>query len=187
MTNRCNTCSSLLARLFSSHSASSSQFRHLAFFSPFPSLLPSTYNIQAQLNSIRTIREHNNSSLRIFLQDNVINVSPLLLLSFAEYAFMQSLPSVLASACVCAATRGINSPSARRALGDVVRLTRADPLEVEFAVRHIEIIVAKQAAAMQQQHQEQLKMQYQSNKLPTTCSTEVYQSGTGSDFKDVYF
>lgn len=100
---------------------------------------------------------------------------------------MQSLPSVLASACVCAATRGINSPSARRALGDVVRLTRADPLEVEFAVRHIEIIVAKQAAAMQQQHQEQLKLQYQSNKLPTTCSTEVYQSGNGSDFKDVYF
>lgn len=99
---------------------------------------------------------------------------------------MNALPSVLASACICAATRGINSPSARRALGDVVRLTRVDPLEVELAVRHIEIIVAKQAAAMQQQHQE-LKLQYQSQKLPTTCSTEVYQAGNGSDFKDVYF
>lgn len=111
----------------------------------------------------------------------------LFLILLAEYVFVHTPPSVLASACVCAATRGINSPSARRALGDVVRLTQADPLEVEFAVRHIEIIVAKQAAAMQQQHQEQLKLQYQSQKLPTTCSTEVYQTENGSDFKDVYF
>lgn len=176
--NRCNTCSMFHCFFFSFQPLTCCLIFDLPLHTS--GVHHSTYNF----GPINLIRTNNNSSLVKF----VINVLfSLFSLSLLEYAFMQSLPSVLASACVCAATRGINSPSARRALGDVVRLTRVDPLEVEFAVRHIEIIVAKQAAAMQQQHQEHLKLQYQSNKLPTTCSTEVYQSGNGSDFKDVYF
>ncbi|XP_055682743.1 G1/S-specific cyclin-D2-like [Lutzomyia longipalpis] len=100
-----------------------------------------------------------------------------------ELVFMRTPPSVLAAACICAATRGINSPSARLALGDLVRLTRVDPVEVEISVRHIEAIVAKQAAAMQKQQQITLKAQYPV--LPAKCAIEVYQTESGSDFQGV--
>ncbi|GAB0097317.1 Cyclin [Sergentomyia squamirostris] len=103
-----------------------------------------------------------------------------------ELVFMQTLPSVLAAACICAATRGINSPSARLALGDIVRLTCVDPLEVELAVRHIEVIVAKQTAAMQKQ-QQQITLKSQYPVLPGKCASEVYHSESGSDFQGVRY
>ncbi|XP_059617725.1 G1/S-specific cyclin-D2-like [Phlebotomus argentipes] len=102
-----------------------------------------------------------------------------------ELVFMRTPPSVLAAACICAATRGINSPSARLALGDIVRLIRVDPVEVELAVRHIEAIVATQAAAMQKQ-QQQIAIKSQYAGLPAKCASEVYHE-SGSDFQGVGF
>lgn len=67
-------------------------------------------------------------------------------------------PSLLASACVCAATRGVNAPSARYALRDVCLLTQCDPIEVEYTVHHIEKVVAAETAALQEQ-QFQLQQQ----------------------------
>lgn len=124
---------------------------------------------------------------------------------FTETMFMQTIPSVLASACICAATRGINAPSAKFALRDVCRLTQADPLEVEFTVRHIENVVAKETAALQMQQQQAIKQQQYSScgssamlMVPTLLppsgkltsgdgGCEMGQPETPTDVQDVYF
>jgi hypothetical protein len=112
-----------------------------------------------------------------------------LLLYFPETTFIHMPPSLLASACICAAARGINSPSAVFALRDVCLLTQADPFEIEFTVRHIEQVVSKETAALQKQQQQQFygKNGYNSNngKLATTCSQDAQTTPT--DIQDVYF
>lgn len=92
---------------------------------------------------------------------------------------MQIAPSLLASACICAATRGVNAPSAPFALRDVCRLTQVDPLDVEFTVRHIEAVVAKETAAIQkqQQQQQQLQLQQQQCQKQYMMADSVLMSG----------
>lgn len=58
------------------------------------------------------------------------------------------LPSLLASACICSAVRGINIPSAPYVLRDIcLMLTEVEPLEVEVAVRQIELVVDRETGA----------------------------------------
>lgn len=106
-------------------------------------------------------------------------------LLFAETTFIQIPPSLLAVACICSATRGINSTSARFVLGDVCRLIQIDPFDVEFTVRHIEQVVAKETAALQ-------KQVYRSpyavggGKMPSSCAADVVPDNP-NDIQDVYF
>lgn len=79
----------------------------------------------------------------------------------SESLFMLTPPSLLAAACICAATQGIRAPSAAFALRDICRLTTSDPLDVELTVRHIEHVVAKETATLQQQQQQQALQQQQ--------------------------
>lgn len=111
------------------------------------------------------------------------------LLSFfliAETTFIQIPPSLLATACICAATRGINSPSARFALADLCRLVQTDPFDVEFTVRHIEQVVAKETAALQKQVYKQHYVPASQSKVPSTCAADVAPD-TPTDIQDVYF
>lgn len=106
---------------------------------------------------------------------------------------MSVTPSLLASACICAAARGVNAPSAQFALRDVCRLTQVDPLEVEFTVRHIEAVVAKETAALQKQQSQALKQQaYPTMGMPSKnsdgmCDGLDSQPETPTDVQDVSF
>lgn len=110
--------------------------------------------------------------------------------------FMSVTPSLLASACICAAARGVNAPSAQFALRDVCLLTQVDPLEVEFTVRHIEAVVAKETAALQKQQSQALKQQSYPNissPMPSKisdggmCDDLDSQPETPTDVQDVSF
>lgn len=103
-----------------------------------------------------------------------------------ETTFIQIPPSLLATACICAATRGINSPSARFALGDLCRLVQTDPFDVEFTVRHIEQVVAKETAALQMQVYRQHPVASSQSRVPSTCAADVAPD-TPTDIQNVYF
>ncbi|XP_063709905.1 G1/S-specific cyclin-D2-like [Culicoides brevitarsis] len=107
---------------------------------------------------------------------------------YTETTFIQITPSLLASACICAATRGINSPSAPFAFGDICRLIQIDPFDVEFTVRHIEQVVAKETAALQKQVYKAHPYASQSTgKIPSSCAADIGQPETPTDIQDVYF
>lgn len=72
-----------------------------------------------------------------------------LIVYFTEPEFIQTPPSLIASACICAAIRGLKSPSAHMAPRDICQLTYCDPISLELVARHIEQIVDKETAAMQ--------------------------------------
>lgn len=72
-----------------------------------------------------------------------------------ETIFMQLEPSLLAAACIASASRGLNV-STKMAVGyDLVRLTMHDLVKVDFIVKIIEEIVAKEIADKQVQQQQQ--------------------------------
>lgn len=73
-----------------------------------------------------------------------------------ETIFMQLEPSLLAAACIASATRGLNV-SSKLAVGyDLCRLTMHDLAKVDFIVKIIEEIVAKEIADKQMQQQQQM-------------------------------
>lgn len=117
------------------------------------------------------------------------NDFPLILYFILETTFIQISPSLLACACICAATRGINSPSAPFALGDICRLIQIDPFDVEFTVRHIEQVVAKETAALQKQiyKTHSYASGTSTGKMPSSCAADVGQPETPTDIQDVYF
>jgi hypothetical protein len=107
----------------------------------------------------------------------------------AEPELIQSRPSVLATASISAAVRGLNSPSAASALTAVCALTRVDPAAAEHVVRHIERVVASEVASLQ-------ILPTASNKVanPASASTklmsvadETGQPETPTDVQDVHF
>ncbi|XP_058461101.1 G1/S-specific cyclin-D3-like [Malaya genurostris] len=73
-----------------------------------------------------------------------------------ETIFMQLEPSLLAAACIASATRGLNV-SSKMAVGyDLCRLTMHDLGKIDFIVKIIEEIVAKEIADKQMQQQQQM-------------------------------
>lgn len=62
---------------------------------------------------------------------------------------MQTAPSILATACICAAVSGLNLRSAERALADLCAISRSDYTLAELMVCHIERVVANETAALQ--------------------------------------
>ncbi|XP_026475933.1 G1/S-specific cyclin-D1-like [Ctenocephalides felis] len=66
-----------------------------------------------------------------------------------EPEFMQTAPSLLATACVCAAVRGLNLPSSQCALADLCAVSRADITLAELMVCHIERVIANETASLQ--------------------------------------
>lgn len=62
---------------------------------------------------------------------------------------MQTAPSLLATACVCAAVRGLNLPSSQYALADLCAVSRADITLAELMVCHIERVIANETASLQ--------------------------------------
>ncbi|XP_053688889.1 G1/S-specific cyclin-D3-like [Sabethes cyaneus] len=120
-----------------------------------------------------------------------------------EIIFMQLEPSLLAAACIASATRGLNV-STKMAVGyDLCRLTLHDLAKIDFIVKIIEEIVAKEIADKQLQQQQQLaatagscKDQYQ--QAPQKCSSTGATSGgqqppaqqqpeTPTDVQFIYF
>lgn len=105
----------------------------------------------------------------------------------------------MASACICAAARGINAPSAIHSLRDVCRLTQSDPLEVEITVRHIETVLAKVTPIVEQQKQSYpIKSQQQHYTVQPDKLASGFDNGilleceptppkTPTDVQDVYF
>lgn len=144
-------------------------------------------NCKRSLNLDKHI--HTNERIDTLIVQNVsYNNKNVLFSIIIETTFIQITPSLLASACICAATRGINSPSAPFALGDVCRLVQIDPFEVEFTVRHIEQVVAKETAALQRQiYKGQAFTSSNINKMPSSCAADVGQPETPTDIQDVYF
>ncbi|XP_055532732.1 G1/S-specific cyclin-D3-like [Wyeomyia smithii] len=120
-----------------------------------------------------------------------------------ETIFMQLEPSLLAAACIASATRGLNV-STKLAVGyDLCRLTMHDLAKIDFIVKIIEEIVAREIADKQIQQQQQLaatagscKDQYQ--QAPQKCSSSgttnagqqppaQQQPETPTDVQFIYF
>lgn len=121
---------------------------------------------------------------------------------FAETIFMQLEPSLLAASCIASASRGLNV-STKMAVGyDLVRLTMHDLVKVDFIVKIIEEIVAKEIADKQVQQQQQqaatsagsCKEQYQqapqkvnSGGAPNSQQQQTEQPETPTDVQFIYF
>lgn len=117
-----------------------------------------------------------------------------------ETIFMQLEPSLLAAACIASASRGLNV-STKMAVGyDLVRLTMHDLVKVDFIVKIIEEIVAKEIADKQVQQQQQqaavtsgsCKEQYQQAPQKVTSggapnSQQTEQPETPTDVQFIYF
>ncbi|XP_055599409.1 G1/S-specific cyclin-D2-like [Uranotaenia lowii] len=120
-----------------------------------------------------------------------------------ETIFMQLEPSLLATACIASASRGLNV-STKMAVGyDLCRLTAHDLAKIDFIVKIIEEIVAKEIADKQvQQTQQQMqaaataagscKDQYQQapQKLAGSSSSsqpQQQQPETPTDVQFIYF
>lgn len=119
-----------------------------------------------------------------------------------ETIFMQLEPSLLAASCIASASRGLNV-STKMAVGyDLVRLTMHDLVKVDFIVKIIEEIVAKEIADKQVQQQQQqaatsagsCKEQYQqapqkvnSGGAPNSQQQQTEQPETPTDVQFIYF
>jgi hypothetical protein len=108
---------------------------------------------------------------------------------FTEPELIQSRPSLLATASISAAVRGLNSPSAATVLTSVCAMTRVDPAAAEHVVRHIERVVASETASLQ-------PLPTTSNKVASSASSsakvmsgaeETGQPETPTDVQDVHF
>jgi hypothetical protein len=107
----------------------------------------------------------------------------------AEPELILSRPSVLATASISAAVRGLNSPSAVSALSSVCALTRVDPAVAEHVVRHIERVVASEVASLQILPTANSKVANSpatSSKL-ISVADETGQPETPTDVQDVHF
>jgi len=111
-------------------------------------------------------------------------------LFLAEPELIQSRPSVLATASISAAVRGLNSPSAATALTSVCALTRVDPAAAEHVVRHIERVVASETASAQPLPSTSNKVTSSassSTKLMTGVEETSGQPETPTDVQDIHF
>ncbi|GLH14093.1 G1/S-specific cyclin-E [Gryllus bimaculatus] len=74
---------------------------------------------------------------------------------YVEPEFIQSPPSLLAAASICAAVRGLHPGASTHVLSSMARtvcaITRADPQATEAVIRHIERALAAEVANQQQQ------------------------------------
>jgi hypothetical protein len=106
-----------------------------------------------------------------------------------EPELIQSRPSVLATASISAAVRGLNSPSAAFALSSVCALTRVDPAVAEHVVRRIECVVATEVASLQilpTANSKVTNSASSSSKL-VSVADETGQPETPTDVQDVHF
>ena len=104
---------------------------------------------------------------------------------------MQLEPSLLAAACICSATRGLNV-SSKLAVGyDLCSLTMTDMNKVEFIVKIIEEIVAKEIAEKQTQQQVantgSCKEQYSQQPQKLAATQNGQQPETPTDVQFIYF
>ncbi|XP_034244982.1 G1/S-specific cyclin-D2-like [Thrips palmi] len=72
----------------------------------------------------------------------------LVALCYTEPELIQTAPSLLATASICAAVRGLNLPWACTAVSRACQLTRVSASAAERVVLHIERLVASEAAAL---------------------------------------
>jgi Cyclin, C-terminal domain. len=125
-------------------------------------------------------------SMRYFSWTHLFNY----VLFLAEPELIQTRPSLLATASISAAVRGLNSPSAATALTSVCALTRVDPAAAEHVVRHIERVVASETASVQ-------PLPTTSNKVTSSASSSTKlmsgteetsgQPETPTEVQDVHF
>jgi hypothetical protein len=108
----------------------------------------------------------------------------------SEPELIQSRPSLLATASICAAIRGLNSPSAATALTSVCALTRVDPAAAEHVVHHIERVVALETASVQAvptAATNKVSSSTASSGKLMSVADETSQPETPTDVHDVYF
>ncbi|XP_066999557.1 G1/S-specific cyclin-D2 [Anabrus simplex] len=116
-------------------------------------------------------------------------------LCYIEPEFIQSRPSLLAAASICAAVRGLNPACGSTVLTSVCALTRTEPKAVERIMRHIEVVLATEMASQQQQQASlgPLPGKLPSSTTPTTKVSNVTdadesrQPETPTDVQDVHF
>lgn len=120
-----------------------------------------------------------------------------------EPDFVLCRPSLIASACICAAARGLNIPSSDRAMEDICKMTGADLITAECIVNHIERVVAKETESthnnsvsthgQQQQTRTQQVTSTPVGKLPQTPDNsfieddDLRQPETPTDVQDIHF
>lgn len=116
-----------------------------------------------------------------------------------ETIFMQLEPSLLAAACIASASRGLNVSTTMATGYDLCRLTSHDVVKVDFIVKIIEEIVAKEIADKQVQQQQlggsggSCKEQYQqapqkiSSAGPVDQASVQQQPETPTDVQFIYF
>ncbi|XP_052873480.1 G1/S-specific cyclin-D2 [Anopheles cruzii] len=93
-----------------------------------------------------------------------------------ETTFMQVKPSLLAVACIAAATRGLNV-STKFAVGyDLCRLTTHNLDKIDFFVKLIEEIVAREIADKQCQQQQAAAQQQQLAAGGSSCKEQYQQA-----------
>lgn len=90
----------------------------------------------------------------------------------SEPSLIQTLPSLIASACICSAVRGLKLASAGQATKDICNLTRVDPINLELLVRFVDEQVEKVVS----QASEKSSHEHSSNKH--AASGNGYESPT---------
>uniref|UniRef100_A0A182MYK4 Cyclin C-terminal domain-containing protein n=1 Tax=Anopheles dirus TaxID=7168 RepID=A0A182MYK4_9DIPT len=93
-----------------------------------------------------------------------------------ETIFLQVEPSLLAVSCIASATRGLNI-STKLAVGyDLCRLTMHDLEKIDFIVKIIEDIVAREIADKQCQQQQAAQQQAQIAAAGSSCKEQYQQA-----------
>lgn len=104
--------------------------------------------------------------------------------SFTEPTLIQTAPSLIASACICSAVRGLKLPFSNAATRDVCHLTHVDPINLELLVRFIDQQVEKVVPQVSE------RAASPSNKLTTNNDFESPTYGqpeTPTEVESIYF
>ncbi|KAJ9601043.1 hypothetical protein L9F63_000778, partial [Diploptera punctata] len=101
--------------------------------------------------------------------------------------FIQTPPSLIATASICAAVRGLNSPSASIVMSSVCALTRVDPAAAEAVVHHIERVVESTASLQSLPPSHKITNTTTSSGKLVSVADETGQPETPTDIQDIHF
>ena len=106
-------------------------------------------------------------------------------LFFSEPDFVHVPPSVIATACICSAVRGLRIASSDLALKSICALLKLScPEDIEIVINRIEEVFQAEAAAFQQQLQQQ-QQQLQQQQLQQQQQQQSSLSSKGSGLQNL--
>lgn len=102
----------------------------------------------------------------------------------SEPEFIQTPPSLIAAACICASAHGLKARSAETAAHDISALTACNPTTIQLLFRHIEKIVDKEVANLSTKENSK-EVNYTNNEL--LDNPKYGQPETPADIQDIDF